>query len=541
MKKQFYLILAFLFIVLLTGSGSWGLAESSEARYAEIAREMVITGDYLHPSLLGIDHYHKPPVTYQLTALGYELFGINEFGARFFLSVALLLQVFFVFRIGLLLFKNDKKAVTSALIYFSFPVVLIAARNLTTDAFLTTFILWALYFWLLRREGRSVLYLYGFYILLGLAMLTKGPVILLPPVIFIIFWKIFNREKFKFTVHNLLGTLLFLAVSASWFVAVIVDKPELLDYFVKDQIVKRSLEAEKFHRSKPFWYYLVFAPLLGLPWLFFIATDVLKNFRNFKKERKFESILLWSTLMLLLIFSLFSSKLILYILPVYPFIALLGGSLLERTPFERLKLYSRLYALMFMLLSIGLLYLAFSPQFEFSFWYAIPLCVITVALIYYFLKIRKNGMLRPVYIGFGFSLILLVTYALFAVQNDNSINSVKELTGFIKGKKEDNLNRVIVFDYLLPSAAFYLDEPIVTVNDHNFKSRRETEFETDSTFKGNYINLQEDGEVDRLKNLMKQKNNVLILRKKKQFPDSLQYLLKSFSYQTTKGKWKVYY
>ena len=541
MKKQFYLILAFLFIVLLTGSGSWGLAESSEARYAEIAREMVITGDYLHPSLLGIDHYHKPPVTYQLTALGYELFGINEFGARFFLSVALLLQVFFVFRIGLLLFKNDKKAVTSALIYFSFPVVLIAARNLTTDAFLTTFILWALYFWLLRREGRSVLYLYGFYILLGLAMLTKGPVILLPPVIFIIFWKIFNREKFKFTVHNLLGTLLFLAVSASWFVAVIVDKPELLDYFVKDQIVKRSLEAEKFHRSKPFWYYLVFAPLLGLPWLFFIATDVLKNFRNFKKERKFESILLWSTLMLLLIFSLFSSKLILYILPVYPFIALLGGSLLERTPFERLKLYSRLYALMFMLLSIGLLYLAFSPQFEFSFWYAIPLCVITVALIYYFLKIRKNGMLRPVYMGFGFSLILLVTYALFAVQNDNSINSVKELTGFIKGKKEDNLNRVIVFDYLLPSAAFYLDEPIVTVNDHNFKSRRETKFETDSTFKGNYINLQEDGEVDRLKNLMKQKNNVLILRKKKQFPDSLQYLLKSFSYQTTKGKWKVYY
>ena len=153
MKKQFYLILALLFAVLLSGSGSWGLTESSEARYAEIAREMVTTGDYLHPSLLGIHHYHKPPVTYQLTALGYQIFGVNEFGARFFLAVALLLQVFFVYKIGRLLFKNEKKAMASALIYFSFPVVLIAARNLTTDAFLTTFILWALYFWLLRKKG----------------------------------------------------------------------------------------------------------------------------------------------------------------------------------------------------------------------------------------------------------------------------------------------------------------------------------------------------------------------------------------------------
>ena len=92
--------------------------------------------------------------------------------------------------------------------------------------------------------------------MLGIAMLTKGPVVLLPPVIFILFWKIINREKMKFNIHTFLGTLLFLAVSASWFVAVIIDKPILLDYFVKDQIVKRSLEAEKFHRSKPFWYYL---------------------------------------------------------------------------------------------------------------------------------------------------------------------------------------------------------------------------------------------------------------------------------------------
>ena len=540
MKKKFYLLLGLLFAVLLSGSGSWGLTESSEARYAEIAREMVQSGDYLHPSLLGIHHYHKPPLTYQLTAMSYEIFGVNEFGARFFLSVALLLQVFFVFHIGLLLFKNDKKAMASALIYFSFPVVLIAARNLTTDAFLTTFILWALYFWLLRKQGRSVMFLYGFYFLLGLAMLTKGPVVLLPPVIFILFWKIINREKMQLSIHTLLGTLLFVAVSASWFVAVIIDKPILLDYFVKDQIVKRSLEAEKFHRSKPFWYYLVFAPLVGIPWLFFIGTDVVKNFRQIVNKRKIELILLSSILVLLLIFSLFSSKLILYILPIYPFMALLGGSLLERTPLKRLNIYSRILAVLFLLLFAGLLYLTFSKQFEFNFWFAILMGALIAGAGIYFLKMKKNTMLRPVYMGVTFSVFLLFTYALFATQNDGQINSVKELSAFIKQQKPQ-MKSLVVYDYLLPSAAFYLGDRVVTVNEQNFNTQREVEFESDSLYRKNYIDLRQEGELNRFKQLLKQEDNVLLLRKKKQLPDSLQYLLQNFDYSEVKGKWQLYY
>ena len=141
MKATFYKILLLIFIVFNLGLGSFGLSESSEARYAEISREMVKTGDYLRPNLLGIDHYHKPPITYYITSLGYQIFGINEFGARFFLGVALLLQIYLVFRIGRILFKEEKIAIAGALIYFSFPIAIIAARNLTTDAYLTTFIL----------------------------------------------------------------------------------------------------------------------------------------------------------------------------------------------------------------------------------------------------------------------------------------------------------------------------------------------------------------------------------------------------------------
>ena len=338
----------------------------------------------------------------------------------------------------------------------------------------------------------------------------------------------------------MLGTLLFLAVSASWFVAVIIDKPILLDYFVKDQIVKRSLEAEKFHRSKPFWYYLAFAPLVGIPWLFFIGTDVVKKFRQIVNRRKIELILLCSILVLLLIFSLFSSKLILYILPIYPFMALLGGSLLEGTPLKRLNIYSTIIAVLFLLLFAGLLYLSFSEQFEFNFWFALVMCALIAAVGIYFLKMRKNDMLRPVYMGVWFSVFLLITYALFAAQNDGQINSVKELSAFVKQEKQD-VNKVVVYDYLLPSAAFYLGDRIVTVNEKNFKSQREVEFESDSLFKQNYIDLRQEGELNRLKQLLRQKDNVLILRKKKQLPDSLQYLLQNFAHSEVKGKWQVYY
>ena len=530
-----------LLVVLLVGSGSWGLTESSEARYAEVGREMYLSSDYLHPTLLGIYHYHKPPITYQLTALSYNIFGVNEFAARFFLSVALLLQIWLVYKIGQLLFKNEKKAVASSLIYLSFPLVLIAARNLTTDAFLTTFILWAIYFWLLRKTGRSVWFLYGFYILLGIAGLTKGPVTILPPVIFILIWKIINKENLKINRHSLIGAFIFLAVSSSWFIAIFIDKPVLFEHFVQDEIVKRSLGAEKFHRNEPFWYYFLFAPLLGMPWLIFIAIDVWRNFRYIKEEGKMELILLWSSLLLLFIFSLFSSKLVLYILPIYPFMALLGGSLVARVSFLKLQVYSVIYAALFLILFTGLLYISFSTKFEFNFWYALTLCAIIAAMVYYFLKKKNSGFFRPVYMGVGFSLILLTTYTLFAAQNDDKINSIKALSSFIQNEKQDQINNVILFDYLLPSAAFYFSEPVITVSDHYYNAQRETEFEMDSLYKQNYIDLRQQGEVQRFVELLKQKNNVLILRKKKVFPDSLQYLLKNFSDMTEMGKWKVYY
>ncbi len=542
MKATFYKILLLIFIVFNLGLGSFGLSESSEARYAEISREMVKTGDYLRPNLLGIDHYHKPPITYYITSLGYQIFGINEFGARFFLGVALLLQIYLVFRIGRILFKEEKIAIAGALIYFSFPIAIIAARNLTTDAYLTTFILWSIYLWLQNRASQSRIWLYAFYAVLGLAFLTKGPVTILPILLFVGCYHVVRKERLKLSIHDLLGILLFLLISASWFIAIIIDNPKLWEYFVQKQIVERATNAEKFHRSKPFWYYFLFGPLLGLPWVFFLFAGYFRKYKQLAKENNIIKIVALVSLLLFIIFSAFSSKLILYILPIYPFLAMLGGYLIYQLSDVKLSWFIKVYQFLLGLLIIGLIAANFISNVTMKLVYTIPLILLIAATLIYFIKYtRFESHQKLLYLGVSFILCLILTHTLFSANNPYQVNSVKALIGFVKQKKGKDLNRLIVYDYLLPSAAFYLDEDVVTVHNQSFPTKREIQFEEGNDYKEDFIDLNLQEDLQHFEDLMQEDNNVLIERARSPLPDSLQYLLKNYPNEKQIDKWIVHY
>ncbi len=503
---------------------------------------MALSGDYLHPTLLGIQHYHKPPVTYYITAIGYKIFGINEFGARFFLSGALILQLFFVFKIGKLLFKEEKIAFFSALIYFSFPIVLIAARNLTTDAYLTTFILWSIFFWLQYKNGKSAFYLYGFYAMLGLAFLTKGPVALLPVIVFIGCWKLVYKEKLQFSILTLLGSLLFLIVAGSWFAAIIIDKPQLWNYFIEEQIVNRTIAAQNFHRNQPFWYYLVLAPLLGFPWLVFIILALKRKFRNIVNEKSIALILSITIVSLLLIFSTFSSKLVLYILPIYSFISLLAGYILFNSTGKWINTYVNIYIVLFALLLLGLIVGGLGSWVSLDGKYAIFIILFTAGVGIYLWKYSGiNQHFQLIYLGISFSICLLFTNALFSSGNPYMINSAKELMGFVKQKSGRDFNRLVIYDYLLPSASFYLNNEIVTVENANFNAQREIRFEKSAIFKRNFLDLKQKEDLRRFKDLMREKGNILIERKGHPMNDSLDYILKNFSQCEEMDKWIIYY
>lgn len=232
--RLLYGLLLVLFLLLLYNLGGWGVIETSEARYAEISREMWQSGQLLHPRLLGIQHFHKPPVTYQVSALGMELFGPNAFGARFFLQVSLVLQVWLVYLIGKLLFRDGRQALLAAVVYLTIPAVLLSARNLTTDSFLTTFELAAIWAWLRYKADAKAGWLYLFYFLLALAFLTKGPVgLIFPALVAIGLAGGFTTAKKRSPAwHHVPAILLFLVIGGSWYAYLMLQDPQFVDYFL---------------------------------------------------------------------------------------------------------------------------------------------------------------------------------------------------------------------------------------------------------------------------------------------------------------------
>jgi len=143
-------LIALLFLGLL---GTRSLNEPDEGRYAEIAREMVETGNWLVPHIWYVPHLDKPPFTYWAVAASLSVFGVNEWAARLPLALAGLSAAWATF----LLVRSVAGAAAArwgVLVFATSALPWVMARMLTTDMFLTQFITWAIYcFW---RSWRSL-------------------------------------------------------------------------------------------------------------------------------------------------------------------------------------------------------------------------------------------------------------------------------------------------------------------------------------------------------------------------------------------------
>ena len=540
--RYYFFFILFVFALLLFGLGTYGLAETSEARYAEISREMFLSGDYLNPELLGIFHFHKPPITYYITTLGYKIFGINEFGARFFLQIAVLIQLVLVYGLANLLYKNRKVAFLSGLIYFSMPIVLISSRNLTTDAYLTTFILAAIYCWQYYVSHKRVIILYLFYLLVGLALLTKGPVALLFVITYIVIEKIIFKRGFKIGLHHVMGILLCLIVGASWYVLVMIENPRLWDYFIQKQLISR-MNADSFNRAKPFWYYGLLVSGLIFPWWISIIPRFKSKIRSIAKLPKSSLLLLYCSLAVFVLFSAFTTKLILYILPMFWMPAVFIA-----TKIQNMSKLSRKYISLIYVALINLLCLAVIGIWIFKFplitatTYAslIALGILISSLISYSVidnhKNYKPALMAAV---FGAGLLLLSS----AVLSDNStlINSTRDMVNFVNHISKDKNKTIVVDDYLLTSIPFYTTAKLITLKDDRDTTQRETQFENDEKWKQGLWDFNDSNTISKMDSISKNHGNFFILSKKEALQKDLGFLNSRYNSQKEYAKWRLYY
>ena len=294
--------------------------DSTDARYLEIAREMLATGDWLVPHLADVPHLDKPPLSYWAAAAGFSALGVTPFAGRLVQQLALAATAGFVFawarrRLG------QRPALTAAGVLLTSGLVFGSSRGLHTDLFQLAFLTAALAALFEGSEGRSGATALGLA-LLGASMLAKGPIALFVALAVLVPFLALRRERRLPWRGVLLGVALFAAIGLPWYWLLVHRDPSLLGWFYEHQIRARVSTGTEGHRHGVL--YLPGHLLVGLlPWtpLVLLALWRLRPRRGERGEALDGFLLLW-TLVPLVFFGLPATKLATYLLPAFPGAAL---------------------------------------------------------------------------------------------------------------------------------------------------------------------------------------------------------------------------
>ena len=331
-KESLLIIVLILFSasLFLIGLGTMPLTDPDETFYAETAKEMFNRQEFLTPYIFGKPQFEKPPLYYWLVIFGFKIFDINEFSARIASSIFGILGIIGVYLLGKILI-NKRTGFFAGIVLATSAKYLTLSRACVTDMVLGVFILYAFLFFFygyLSRVGKTKWYLFS-SILLGLAVLTKGPIgIFLPFVIMGIYLILTKDIKRLKEIPILRGALLFLAISLPWyFLMYKVHGKEFMDVFFGFHNITRFLHPE--HKWGDVFYYYAPVVIAGFsPWAVFLPLGIWQSLREVDSKLKKTNLFLviWF-LVIFLFFSLSRTKLPTYIFPLFPALALLIGRL----------------------------------------------------------------------------------------------------------------------------------------------------------------------------------------------------------------------
>lgn len=342
--------LALAFALVWMGTlGCRKLVTPDEGRYAEISREMALSGDWVTPRLNGIKYFEKPPLQYWATAAAFKVFGETEFAARLWTGFAGLLAVLATFFTGRRLFGAEAGVIAAAVCASSLLFVFMGHFN-ALDMGLAGMLHLTLCSFLLAQqgsvtEGRRWMLLA--WAALALAVLAKGIVALVLTGGTLVLYSLATRDFSPWKrFAPVSGALLFLAVAAPWFVAVSAANPEFARFFFIHEHFERFLT--KTHgRVEPAWYFLPVLAIGFLPWtaavLHAAVPAAWRREGDGFQPRRF--LLIWC-LVVLGFFSASGSKLPSYILPMLPALALLAGDALPRLSNRALRGHLAVLALL---------------------------------------------------------------------------------------------------------------------------------------------------------------------------------------------------
>ncbi|SNZ07046.1 4-amino-4-deoxy-L-arabinose transferase [Persephonella hydrogeniphila] len=358
MRYKPFLISLFVFItafmVFSANIGGLSIYSLDEAKNSECAREMLERGDFIVPTFNYELRTDKPPVHYYFMIVAYKLFGVNEFSARFFSSVfgALTVLITFLFAQKYL---GKREAFLSFIALISSLHFSIQFHMAVPDPYLIFWINAALFSFYIGFKEKKGVFIYLFYIFMGLGVLTKGPVAVVLPSGIILLYLIFTRnltvENLKF-LRVLSGIAVLLIVSLPWYIAVYLktEGKWVQEFIFKHNIHRFSQPMEGHGGIFLLTFLFVFVGML--PFSVFIFQALKKVWEDRKND--FLLFLMIFAGVYTLFFAVSKTKLPNYTVPVYPSLAIIIGYYLSRI--HTSKISSLIVSvILYILISIGVI------------------------------------------------------------------------------------------------------------------------------------------------------------------------------------------
>jgi 4-amino-4-deoxy-L-arabinose transferase len=320
MKKYLFLLSAIFLLLYIFPLGARPLVMPDETRYAEIAREMTASGDWIVMRLDGVLHFEKPAMGYWLNAISMLTFGRNNFAVRLPSALSTGITALLLFFVMLKLGGGSRAGFFAALAFLISPISFGIGTYNNLDAIITMFVTGALVFLFLSHSERDlkkrVLYLVlsGFF--MGGGFLTKGLVALVIPAISIVPFLIWERRLREFILLSWLPLVVALVIVLPWAVVVHLRESDFWSYFIWAAHFERFVSSEAPH-SNPFFYYVPALLLGALPLTFLLPASV-SGLREVRLKDPLVRFAVCWFVFPFIFFSASQGKIITYLLPFYP-------------------------------------------------------------------------------------------------------------------------------------------------------------------------------------------------------------------------------
>lgn len=353
------LLISFL-VVWFYMLGARTLVPTDEGRYAEMAREMVATGDWITLRLNGIKYFEKPPLQNWMNALTFTLFGLGDWQARLWTGLCGLIGIITTTLTAYKLYGR-RVAISSALILGSSFYWAAMGHINTLDMGLSGMMTLALcgLLWAQRDGASDTEQRNGMLVCwagMALATMSKGLIGVVLPGAVLVIYTLWTRDfALWLRLHLGKGLLLFFALTAPWFILVWLANPEHPHFFFIHEHFQRFTSTV--HKRGGAWYYFFPLLIIGIvPWLGLLVQSLFASLKQERSQFQSQKMLAIWAVFIFFFFSISGSKLPSYILPIFPALAVLIALRLETISLGSLRFNAGLLAL------IGALSLYFTPR-----------------------------------------------------------------------------------------------------------------------------------------------------------------------------------